>query len=101
MLGSFFGIADYGAFVIAFVLLLLLPGPGNLALITSAGKGGLAGGVASVFGLLLGDQILLWLTVAGVAAVLSAISPTRYSVSHSTECRKSTSRSALQPAVPR
>ena len=72
MLGSFFGIADYGAFVIAFVLLLLLPGPGNLALITSAGKGGLAGGVASVFGLLLGDQILLWLTVAGVAAVLSA-----------------------------
>ena len=72
MFGSFFGIADYGAFVIAFVLLLLLPGPGNLALITSAGKGGLAGGVASVFGLLLGDQILLWLTVAGVAAVLAA-----------------------------
>jgi leucine efflux protein len=72
MFGSFFGIADYGAFVIAFVLLLLLPGPGNLALITSAGKGGLAGGVASVFGLLLGDQILLWLTVAGMAAVLSA-----------------------------
>ena len=72
MFGSFFGIADYGAFVIAFVLLLLLPGPGNLALITSAGKGGLAGGVASVLGLLLGDQILLWLTVAGVAAVLSA-----------------------------
>ena len=72
MFGSFFGIADYGAFVFAFVLLLLLPGPGNLALITSAGKGGLVGGVASVFGLLLGDQILLWLTVAGLAAVLAA-----------------------------
>jgi threonine/homoserine/homoserine lactone efflux protein len=72
MFGSFFGITDYGAFVIAFVLLLLLPGPGNLALITSAGKGGLAGGIASVFGLLLGDQILLWLTVAGLAAVLSS-----------------------------
>ena len=72
MFGSFFGIADYGAFVFALVLLFLLPGPGNLALITSAGKGGLVGGVASVFGLLLGDQILLWLTVAGLAAVLSA-----------------------------
>ena len=67
-----FGITNYSAFVIAFVLLLLLPGPGNLALITSAGKGGLKGGIASVFGLLLGDQILLWLTVAGVAALLAA-----------------------------
>ena len=67
-----FGITNYSAFVIAFILLLLLPGPGNLALITSAGKGGLAGGVASVFGLLVGDQVLMWLTVAGVAALLQA-----------------------------
>lgn len=67
-----FGIADYGAFVAAFVLLLFLPGPGNLALITSTGQGGLAGGTASVLGLLVGDQILMWLTVAGVAAVLAA-----------------------------
>jgi leucine efflux protein len=67
-----FGISNYSAFVIAFILLLLLPGPGNLALITSAGKGGLKGGIASIFGLLLGDQVLLWLTVAGVAALLAA-----------------------------
>ena len=65
-----FGISDYGAFTAAFVLLLFLPGPGNLALITSTSQGGLAGGVASVLGLLLGDQILLWMTVAGVAALL-------------------------------
>ena len=68
-----FGISDYGAFAAAFVLLLFLPGPGNLALISSASKGGLAGGLASVFGLLLGDQILLWLTVAGVAAMLQTV----------------------------
>ena len=49
-----FGISDYGAFTAAFVLLLFLPGPGNLALITSTSQGGLAGGVASVLGLLLG-----------------------------------------------
>jgi len=67
-----FGISDYGAFAATFVLLLFLPGPGNLALISSTSKGGLAGGLASVLGLLLGDQILLWLTVAGVAAMLQA-----------------------------
>ncbi len=70
-----FGISDYGAFTAAFVLLLFLPGPGNLALISSAGKGGLSGGLASVLGLLLGDQVLLWLTVAGLAAVLQAFPP--------------------------
>ena len=67
-----FGITNYAAFVAAFVLLLFIPGPGNLALISSAGKGGLRGGLASVFGLLVGDQILLWLAVAGAAAVLVA-----------------------------
>jgi threonine/homoserine/homoserine lactone efflux protein len=67
-----FGISDYGAFAAAFVLLLFLPGPGNLALISSASKGGLSGGLASVMGLLLGDQVLLWLTVAGLAAVLQS-----------------------------
>ena len=65
-----FGISDYGAFVAAFVLLLFLPGPGNLALIASTGRGGMRGGVASVMGLVLGDQILLWMTVAGLAALL-------------------------------
>ena len=67
-----FGISDYGAFVAAFVLLLFLPGPGNLALITSTSQGGMRGGLASVLGLLLGDQVLLWMTVAGVSALLQS-----------------------------
>ena len=66
------GISDYGAFSATFVLLLFLPGPGNLALITSTTMGGVMGGMASMMGLLMGDQILLWLTVAGVAAMLKA-----------------------------
>jgi leucine efflux protein len=64
------GVTDYGAFVLAFILLLFLPGPGNLALVTSTGLGGWRGGLWSVAGLLVGDQVLLWLTVAGVAALL-------------------------------
>jgi leucine efflux protein len=70
-----FGLSDYGAFAVAFLLLLFLPGPGNLALISSASRGGLSGGLASVLGLLVGDQILLWLTVAGVAALLKTYPP--------------------------
>ncbi len=69
------GKSGYGAFAVALGLLLFWPGPGNLALISSASKGGVAGGLASVLGLLLGDQILLWLTVAGVAALLKTYPP--------------------------
>jgi threonine/homoserine/homoserine lactone efflux protein len=68
----FFGISDYGAFVAAIVLFLAIPGPGNLALITSTGKGGVAGGLMATLGVIAGDQVLMWLAVAGVAAVLSA-----------------------------
>ena len=67
-----FGIADYGAFVVAIIVFLLIPGPGNLALITSTGKGGVKGGLAATLGVILGDQVLMWLAVAGVAALLSA-----------------------------
>ena len=67
-----FGIADYGAFVAAIIVFLLIPGPGNLALITSTGKGGIRGGLAATLGLILGDQVLMWSAVAGVAAVLAA-----------------------------
>jgi len=67
-----FGIADYGAFVAAIIVFLLIPGPGNLALITSTGKGGIRGGLAATSGLILGDQCLMWAAVAGVAALLAA-----------------------------
>jgi leucine efflux protein len=67
-----FGIADYAAFVAAIVLFLAIPGPGNLALITSTSKGGIRGGVAATLGLMAGDQVLMWMAVAGVAALLAA-----------------------------
>ena len=65
------GVADYGAFVIAILIFLLIPGPGNLALITSTTKGGIRGGLAAITGLMVGDQVLLWLAVAGVATLLT------------------------------
>ena len=53
-----FGVADYGAFVVAVIVFLAIPGPGNLALITSTGKGGLRGGLAATFGVIAGDQAM-------------------------------------------
>jgi leucine efflux protein len=65
-----FGIADYGAFVVAIIVFLAIPGPGNLALLTATGKGGVRSGMAATLGVIAGDQVLLWLAVAGLSAVL-------------------------------
>lgn len=67
-----FGIQDYAAFVTAVIVFLAIPGPGNLALVTSTAQGGLRGGAAATLGLVVGDQVLLWLAVAGVATLLAA-----------------------------
>jgi threonine/homoserine/homoserine lactone efflux protein len=73
-----FGIADYGAFVVAILVFLAIPGPGNLALLAATGKGGSRAGMSATLGVILGDQILLWLAVAGLSAVLMAY-PSVYS----------------------
>lgn len=65
-----FGIADYGAFIVAIIVFLAIPGPGNLALLTATGKGGVRAGMAATLGVIAGDQVLLWLAVAGLSAVL-------------------------------
>ena len=72
MPNSFYGIADYSSFAVAIIVFLLIPGPGNLALITSTSKGGLRGGLAATLGVMAGDQVLLWAAVAGVSAVMAA-----------------------------
>ena len=74
------GIADYGAFVIAIIVFLAIPGPGNLALITSTSKGGIRGGLAATCGVIIGDQVLLWLAVAGVATLLTTSPSAFYAV---------------------
>ena len=66
-----FGVADYPAFVLAVIVFLAIPGPGNLALLTSTAKGGLRGGLAATLCVMAGDQVLMWAAVAGVAAVLA------------------------------
>ena len=79
MSGSFIGVADYGAFVVAILVFLAIPGPGNLALISSTAKGGIAGGIAATLGVIAGDQVLLWAAVAGVSALMAAY-PTAFTL---------------------
>ena len=67
-----FGITDFTAFCAAILVFLALPGPGTFALLTSTGKGGFRAGAAATLGVIVGDQVLLWLAVAGVAALLAA-----------------------------
>ena len=42
--------------------------------------GGVRGGVAATLGLIAGDQVLMWLAVAGVAALLAAYPPAFHAV---------------------
>ena len=65
-----FGISDYPAFVLAILVFLAIPGPGNLALLVSTAKGGVRGGLAATLGVMAGDQVLIGLAVMGVAALL-------------------------------
>lgn len=67
-----FGITDCGAFCATILLFLALPGPGTFALLLSTSKGGFMAGAQATLGLIAGDQVLLWLAVGGVAALLTA-----------------------------
>jgi len=54
------------------LVFLALPSPGTLALLNSTGKGGFRAGAAATLGIILRDQVLMWLAVGGVAALLAA-----------------------------
>ncbi len=66
------GVTDYGAFVAAVLIFLMIPGPGTFCLLTSTAKGGFRAGAAATLGLVVGDQVLMWLAALGVAAILQA-----------------------------
>lgn len=65
-------ITDYAAFCAAVLVFLMIPGPGTFTVITSTAQGGPRAAAAASAGIILGDQVLLWLAVAGVAALLAA-----------------------------
>ena len=67
------GITDYGTFVASVVIFLLIPGPGNLALITSTSKGGIRGGIAATLGVKLGDTLTFDIAGSKVSAKVTSL----------------------------
>ena len=67
-----FGVADYGAFVAAIIVFLADPRPRQPGAHHLHRQGRHRGGSAATFGVIAGDQVLMWAAVAGVAALLLA-----------------------------
>ena len=69
----FFGITDLATYLIGTLLIILLPGPNSLYVMTTASRFGTASGYRAAMGVLVGDTILMLLTVIGAASLLKTI----------------------------
>lgn len=58
-------------FVVASVAIILLPGPGQIAILTATLSGGRRAGLRAVAGLLTGDILIMSLVAAGMATLFS------------------------------
>lgn len=66
------GITDLGAYLVGLVLIILLPGPNSLYVLSIAGRKGIRAGYTAAAGVFTGDAVLMLLSAAGVASVLKA-----------------------------
>lgn len=68
----FYGINDITTFILGTIFIVLLPGPNSLYVMSVAARQGVGKGYRGACGIFLGDTILMTLSAAGVASVLSA-----------------------------
>lgn len=69
----FFGITDLATYLIGTLLIILLPGPNSLYVMATASRFGQKAGYRATWGVLVGDTILMLLTVIGAASLLRTI----------------------------
>lgn len=67
-----FGITDLTTFIIGTILIVLLPGPNSLYVMSVASRYGIRTGYAAACGVFTGDSILILCTVLGAASLLKA-----------------------------
>ena len=67
-----YGILDLWTFVVGTILIVLLPGPNSLYVMTVASRQGIAAGYRGAAGIFVGDTLLMVLTAAGAASFLKA-----------------------------
>lgn len=65
-----FGITDLSTYIIGTTLIVLLPGPNSLYVMSIASRFGIKAGYKSAFGVYTGDLILILLTALGAASLL-------------------------------
>ena len=67
-----FGITDLTTYIIGTILIVLLPGPNSLYVMSVASRYGVRTGYAAACGVFTGDSILILCTVLGAASLLKA-----------------------------
>ena len=68
-----FGITDLATFFIGTVIIVLLPGPNSMFVMTVAARDGLRAGFSGALGIFAGDNILMMLSVVGAASLIQTI----------------------------
>ncbi|MEU4568572.1 leucine efflux protein LeuE [Micromonospora sp. NPDC023956] len=69
------GITDFWTFVLGTVAIVLLPGPNSLFVLSAAARRGVGAGYRAAAGVFVGDAVLMVLSAAGVASLLTAYPP--------------------------
>jgi leucine efflux protein len=72
MSDSFFGIVHLPTYLIGTLLVILLPGPNSLFVLSTAARRGVGLGYRAACGVFIGDTMLMTLASIGVASVLKA-----------------------------
>lgn len=67
-----YGITDLTTFILGTIVIVLLPGPNSLYVMTIASRHGIAAGYRGACGIFAGDAILMVLSATGVASLLHA-----------------------------
>ncbi|GAA4563796.1 leucine efflux protein LeuE [Planotetraspora kaengkrachanensis] len=68
----FFGITNIWAYVVGTFLIILLPGPNSLFVLSTAAQRGVRRGYQAACGVFLGDSVLMFLSAAGAASLLKS-----------------------------
>jgi len=64
------GITDFYTFVVGTILVIILPGPNSLYVLSLASRAGVAPAFRAALGILVGDAVLIVASVAGVSTLL-------------------------------
>ncbi len=65
-----FGITDLTTYLLGVIAIILLPGPNSLFCLATAAKQGIKSGYQALFGIMLGDSLLILATVFGAGTLL-------------------------------